>query len=190
MSEQGDIVFTLKPTDSEVPDLIRRYQGELDADCLAAGIRIRNGDFSKENLRAIYRWKMQSYSYLGQERKYFDKNSDESVANVLQAAIDAIDKHGDTERAFRELQSLKGIGLPVASAILTAVFPERFTVIDVMALRALGVPEGTPLSVPLYERYLTFCWQHANRLGISLRDMDRALWQWGSDHPSKKGHAP
>jgi hypothetical protein len=129
---------------------------------------------------------MQSRSYLGQEQKYFDKNSDEAVANVLRATIDAIDKHGDTERAFRELQSLKGIGLPVASAILTAVFPDRFTIIDIMAFRALGAPEGIPLSVPLYLRYLAFCGQQAERLGISLRDMDRALWQWGHDHPSKE----
>jgi hypothetical protein len=120
------IVFTLKPADSEIPDLIHRYHEDLDKDCFAAGTRIRNGDLSKENLRVIYRWKMQSFSYLGQEQKYFDKNSDETVASVLRATIEAIDKHGDTERAFHELQSLKGIGLPVASAILTAVFPDRF----------------------------------------------------------------
>jgi hypothetical protein len=126
---------------------------------------------------------MQARSYLGQEQKYFDKNSDEAIANVLRATIDAVDKHRDTERAFRELQSLKGIGLPVASAILTAIFPDRFTVIDIMAFRALGVPEKTQLNVPLYLRYLSFCGQQAQRLGVSLRDMDRALWQWGHEHP-------
>jgi hypothetical protein len=78
------------------------------------------------------------------------------------------------------------LGLPVASAILTAVFPDRFTVIDIMAFRALGVSEATPLSVPLYLRYLSVCGQHAERLGISLRDMDRALWQWGHENPPKK----
>jgi hypothetical protein len=129
---------------------------------------------------------MQSRSYLGQEKKYFDKNSDEDVASVLRFAIEAVDKSGNTERAFRELQSLKGIGLPVASAILTAIFPDRFTVIDIMALRALSVPEGTPMSMPLYLRYLAFCGSQAERLGISLRDMDRALWQWGHDHPPEQ----
>jgi hypothetical protein len=180
------IVFTLEPADSEIPDLIHQYHEDLDSDCFAAGTRIRNGDLSKENLRVIYRWKMQSRRYLGQEQKYFDKNSDEAVANVLRATINAVDRHRDTERAFRELQSLKGIGLPVASAILTAVFPDRFTVIDIMAFRALGVPEETPLSIPLYLRYLAYCGQQAERLAISLRDMDRAIWQWGHDHPSKK----
>ena len=67
-----------------------------------------------------------------------------------------------------------------------AVLPDRFTVIDVMDFRALGAHEGTPLSVPLNLRYLAFCGQQAERLGISLRDMDPALWQWGHDHPSKE----
>ena len=178
------IAFTLKPADSEIPALMQGYHqvpaNVSDEKCFEAGALIRSGDVSKENLRVIYRWKMQSRSYLGQERKFFDKNSDEAVANVLRATIDAIDKRGDTERAFRELQSLKGVKLAVASAILTAVFPDHFTVIDIMAFRALGV---TPLSVPLYLHYLAFCRQQAERLGISLRDMDRALWQWGHDNP-------
>jgi hypothetical protein len=179
------VVFKLQPSDPEIPGLIDRYQAELDKDCLAAGERIRKGDCSKENLRIIYRWKMQSYEYLGQEKKYFDRNSDEDVTRILQSTVEAVGAD-DPERAFNELQSLNGIGLPVASAILTAIFPDRFTVIDIMALRALNVPEGTPLSVALYLKYLTFCGSQADRLGISRRDMDRALWQWGHEHPPKK----
>lgn len=181
-----DTIFKLQPSDSEIPDLIRRYPAKLDEDYLAAGARIRSGDFSKENLRVIYRWKMQSFKYLGQEKKYFDKNSDEDVVRVLQSTIEAVKEAGNPVRAFRELQSLKGIGLRVASAILTAVFPDRFTVIDIMAFRALGVPRTMSFSVPLYSNYLAFCGAQAKRLGICLRDMDRALWQWGHEHRRKK----
>jgi thermostable 8-oxoguanine DNA glycosylase len=177
------IAFTLMPADSEIPDLIKRYHqtnscGEVsDEYCLAAGARIRGGDFSKENLRVIYRWKMDAWKYLGQEQKYFDMNTDEAVAHALRSAVDGVNTQ-DIERAFRELESLNGIGLPLASAILTAIFPEQFTVIDIIALRALGAPEKTSLSMPLYLSYLTFCSEQARRIGISLRDMDRALWQW------------
>jgi hypothetical protein len=180
------LVFKLKPADSEISDLICRYDADSDQACLAAGTRIRNGDFSKKNLRVIYRWKMKSWKHLDQEKKYFDKNADETVANVLRAAIDVIDKQKHTELAFDQLQLLKGIGPSVASAILMAVFPERFTVIDVMAFRALGVRDKLRRDVPLYLCYLAFCRKQANRLGISLRDMDRALWQWGHDHPSEE----
>lgn len=114
------VVFKLQPSDPEIPGLIDRYQAELDKDCLAAGERIRKGDCSKENLRIIYRWKMQSYKYLSQEKKYFDSNSDEDVTRILQSTAEAVGAD-DPERAFNELQSLKGIGLPVASAILTAI---------------------------------------------------------------------
>lgn len=184
----AEVVFALKPKDSEILGLIERYHRTnsssetSDALCLDAGRRVQGGDFSKENLRVMYRWKMASRKYLKQEQKYFDKNSDESVARVLRYAVGAV-SNGDVGRAFRELQSLEGIGLAVASAFLTAIFPEQFTVIDIIAFRALGVPEKTPLTVPLYIRYLSYCDHQARRLGISLRDMDRALWQWGHESP-------
>jgi len=182
------IAFGLKPKDAEIPDLILRYHKTnsadvaLDANCLAAGERIRNGELSKEALRVIYRWKMDSWKYLGQEQKYFDKNRDEDVSRALRRAIEAV-KDQDIERAFRDLQSLKGVAISVASAILMAIFPEQFTVIDEMAFRALGVPENPPLTVPLYLQYLDYCGAEAGRLGLCLRDMDRALWQWGHEHP-------
>jgi hypothetical protein len=182
------ISFSLRLGDSQIPGLISRYHATnssnvaLDANCLAAGQRIRNGEFSKEVLRIIYRWKMESRKYLGQEQKYFDKNSDEDVSRALSRAIEAVTAH-DTERAFGELQSLKGIAIAVASAILMAIFPKQFTVIDVMTFRALGVPEKTPLTVQLYIQYLAYCDVQARRLGLCLRDMDRALWQWGHENP-------
>lgn len=181
------IFFALKPQDAEISGLIARYHltnasaVALDANCLKAGDDIRNGDRSKDTLRIIYRWKMESRAYLGQEKKYFDKNSDAEVSRALSRAIEAV-RDRNIERAFYELQSLKGVAIAVASAILMAIFPDGFTVIDINAFRALGVPEKTPLTVQLYVHYLRYCGEQAQRLGLSLRDMDRALWQWGHEH--------
>lgn len=180
-----DIIFKLQPTDSEIPGLIGRYEAKEDDDFLAAGARILKGDFSKENLLIIYQWKLQAYKRFDHKGNYFDKNSDEDVSRILQSTIKAAVEAQTPERALHELQLLKGIGPPVASAILTAIFPDRFTVIDVMALRALGVTEVTKAEA-LYPKYVAFCGSQAERLGISLRDMDRALWQWGHEHPPKK----
>lgn len=187
MCQDGD--FRLQPRVEEVQGLINRYHAEPDKECLDAGERIRNGGYSKENLRVIYRWKMQSWSYLGQEDRYFNKNTDDDVADILSTVVGEVKGSDDCRRALRELQSLKGVGLPVASAILTAIFPGRFTVIDVMALRALGVINPPKvMNDSFYVRYLTYCRAKAKCLGISLRDFDRALWQWGHDNPPKNSN--
>jgi hypothetical protein len=183
-----DIHFELQPSVSEIPRLIHKYHEDPDKECLAAGARIRSGDFSKENLRIIYRWKMQSFSYLGSEKRYFDNNSDSDIRDTLRAVVDELEKSDVPRRPLRELQALKGVGLSVASAILTAIFPDRLTVIDVMALRALGIPNPPVLNECFYSQYLSFCRAEAMRLGINLRDFDRALWQWGHDNPPKNSN--
>jgi hypothetical protein len=181
------VQFKLRFKDSDILGLIARYHITNSANvtsdqrCRAAGEAIRAGHLSKENLRVIYRWKMAGFAYLGQEKKYFDKNQDATVTAVPRNAINAA-LAGNIKRAFAELQSLKGVGLPVASAILTALFWEQYTVIDRMAFRSHCVPEDTPLTVALYLQYLSFCDQQAKRLGVSIRDFDRALWQWGHEN--------
>lgn len=60
----------------------------------------------------------------------------------------------------------------MASAILTAIYRERFTVIDGRALKALDV-EKSWLTIDDYLDYLTCCRRRAKEHGVSLRDFDR-----------------
>jgi hypothetical protein len=78
------------------------------------------------------------------------------------------------------LCGLRGVKIPVASAILTAIFPERFTAIDYRALESLGV-EKPALTVNYYLVYLDYCRGTAAQYGLTLRDLDRALWQASKD---------
>jgi hypothetical protein len=72
--------------------------------------------------------------------------------------------------------------MPVASAILTAQNPARYTVADFRALNSLhtmGLLEDSGDS-PNWDRwwvhYLDACRWLAHGWGMSLRDADRALW--------------
>jgi hypothetical protein len=75
---------------------------------------------------------------------------------------------------------LQGVQVPVASAILTAIDPERYTVIDFRALEALGC-DSKDRSVNFYLAYLKTCRQLASKHGVTLRNLDRALWQWSNE---------
>ena len=92
--------------------------------------------------------------------------------------------HAQTERAaIAVLCGLHGVDVPVASAILTAVAPERFTIIDYRALESLGVTNYVP-TVDFYLAYLRACRELVRENTVSLRELDRALWQWSKEHSS------
>jgi hypothetical protein len=72
----------------------------------------------------------------------------------------------------------------MASAILTAMFPTLYTVCDFRASHALGQKDFS--SLRYYVAYLAACREMAARYGVSLRDFDRANWQWSKDQTKKK----
>lgn len=132
----------------------------------AAGCRIAGGEYSKSPLLPIFCWKSH------RPKSLLATNTDADVADALRLATSAT-----TERAaIAVLCGLRGVLVPVASAILTATFPDRFTVIDFRALETLGVALETP-TVDHYLQYLAYCRGMADELTLSLRDLDRALWQ-------------
>ena len=76
------------------------------------------------------------------------------------------------------LYELKGVQKAIASAILQALRPERFTVYDtraVKSLRALNLFIADPCKGE-WLNYLESCRTIARRTGFSLRKVDRALW--------------
>jgi thermostable 8-oxoguanine DNA glycosylase len=82
-----------------------------------------------------------------------------------------------------------GIGLAMASAILTVCDPKKFTVLDYRAWDVLeraslqGLPENYPATPDEYLDYCRVCRRLAERVGMSLRNLDRALWakSWRDD---------
>jgi hypothetical protein len=168
----NDLRLQFAPAD--IPRLTRRYMdrdAEEDEKAVAAGARIRGGDFSRDNLLAIFRWKTK-----GRGVSRLASNSDDEIADALRLALDA--RAGRS--AIAVLTGLYGVDVPVASAILTAMKPDQYTVIDFRTLEALG-SISKDRSVQFYLDYLGFCRHLAAEHHVTLRDLDRAMWQWSND---------
>jgi hypothetical protein len=159
--------FKLRFGATRIKMLAAEYEYEDNADALEAGKRIQAGDHSLANLLTIAKWKSRRSSgrILG--------NTEAEVADALRLAVSAT-----TERAaVAVLTGLRGVDVPVASAILAAIDPARFTIIDRRALESLGIERPSP-TVDFYLEYLAHCRQLASANGVSLRELDQALWQW------------
>lgn len=182
--------FKLQFDESEIPALAARYEAALgtqDAEAFARAAKIvaRKGAHTKETLTdllEIMRWK----SHLGLH--HFKFNTDEEVFEALDIAVDV--EHERT--AIAVLCGLEGFGVPMASAVLTALQgssdDERFTIIDWRALEALGRGSES-VTLPLYLEYLDYIFELKERTGHSLRVIDRALWQWSLEHGKKPTEA-
>jgi hypothetical protein len=163
--------FELRFSPSEIRALAARYVYEDDSNAMTAGERIAAGDYTRGNLEVIFRWKTG-----GRGISRLRWNSDAEIMDALRLAVNA-----RTERAaVAVLCGLRGVEIPVASAILTAIDPGRYTIIDFRALEALGV-ENSWHTVDSYLAYLEHCRSLARENNLGLRELDRAMWQWSKE---------
>jgi hypothetical protein len=179
--------FQLQPAETELQQLAEQYwqetgekERELEKAAFEAGEAIRNGDYTLANLEAIVRWKSERVVH------YLIANSNEKIKRALAVAASP---EASTEAAVQALLELHGVDIPVASAILAAIYPERYTVLDFRALEALGHARH---DVKFYEEYLDFCKRLAESNIVTaqsglpaptpLRTLDRALWEWSKSH--------
>jgi hypothetical protein len=181
--------FHLLPAQSDLQRLAEQYwreAGELERrhekDAYEAGAAIRDGELTLANLETIVRWKSERVV------SYLIGNSDESI----RAALGTVIAPGcATEAAVEALTSLRGIDLDMASAVLAAIFPERYAVLDYRALEALGQARH---NASFYAEYNAFI-RHLVDSGLihtqpelpgstPLHALERALWQWARNHDS------
>jgi hypothetical protein len=161
------------------PRLDREYAARLCAcydtsnDKIAedAGRAIAGGDYSVIHFERIVAWKTN-----GRGRSRLRLNKPEEVRDALWLAHVA-----KTPRAsIAVLMGLHGVDVPVASSVMAMVSPTTHTVIDYRALEALDY-DGPNRSLSFYLHYRTYCEKLAAEWDLSLRDLDRALWQWSKD---------
>jgi len=175
--------FDLQPPQSELQQLADQCwqkagerEHELEAAAFEAGSAIRSGEYSLANLEAIVRWKSERVVH------YLIGNSEAKIRRVLAVAA-AHDS--STRKAVEALMELRGVDLPIASAILTAIAPERYNVLDYRSLEALGHERH---DVTFYAEYVAFC-RHLAEVGLvkpqeglpgatPLHALERAFWEW------------
>ena len=119
-------------------------------------------------------------------RPLIARNTPGGVRGLTSAAFGTPDER----RRVRLLQGLSGVGLPVASVILHFAEPARYPVYDVWvltALRRLGVGERFPPTPAGWVAYVACLRRLAARHRVSLRTLDKALWQLGKEGYPRMG---
>ena len=88
------------------------------------------------------------------------------------------------ERARIEtLTILNGLGWPTASVILHFFHEDRYPILDFRALESLSfdVSSDSVYCLDLWWKYVRYTRKLAERSGLDMRDLDRALWQYSKE---------
>jgi len=106
------------------------------------------------------------------------------ATNTEAAIVDATGRAlaaGDEATRITALLELEGVGVPTASTLLYFAFPDDYPILDIRALESLGVKPRSTYPVSFWLEYLVSCRELAHRAGVSLRTLDKALWQYSKE---------
>ena len=114
-------------------------------------------------------------------------NTEAAVVDATRRALGA----GDETARIAALLELEGVGVPTASTLLYFAFPDDYPILDVRALESLGVKPRSQYPMSFWLEYLEACRALSRRSGVSIRTLDKALWQHSKelDHP-RRGLSP
>jgi hypothetical protein len=76
------------------------------------------------------------------------------------------------------LMLLSGVGWPMASVILHWCHPDPYPILDFRALWSLSIETLPTYNFDFWWAYTQFCRNLAQQNNVSMRELDKALWQF------------
>lgn len=165
---------------TEIEALATRFplSDDDDARHLVIGAAARSrGYYTRREFLVVCRWKTP------RSAPRVESNSSRRIRTATTRAL------AETDEAARmeALLELTGVGVPTASTLLYFAFPADYPVLDVRALESLGVNPRSQYPVGFWLGYLAACRGLAAEAGVSLRTLDKALWQHSKERAPDRG---
>jgi hypothetical protein len=131
-----------------------------------------------EEFDDVLHWKLRGQ--YGRQKERRQANTENVIRTVTAAALSITHPDEDYEIELRLglLCCLRGVGVPVASAILALVFPEKYAVIDFRGWRRIFDEERITFSISDYKRYVREIKRLAAELGWLVQEVDLAIWEY------------
>jgi hypothetical protein len=171
-----DPVFTLRFDKSAIATLATQYPAADDAriECEVAPRVWSSGCYSKADFLIVCKWKSP------RTVRHCERNDENFIESVTRTALSTTDERLRIE----VLTLLGGVDWPTASVLLHFGTKDTYPILDFRALWSLGLTEPPVYDFAFWSSYTSFCRGLARESGVSMRALDRALWQFSK----KKQH--
>jgi hypothetical protein len=129
------------------------------------------GYLTKPDFLTICRWK----SPRSQSR--CANNTSEFIESVSKIALSA----SNEQLRIEIWRLLNGVNWPTASTLLFWLHTEEYPILDFRALWSLGYAKPPKYDFSFWSDYVDYCRTLARKCGVTVRTLDRALWQYSSE---------
>ena len=154
-------------------------RAEEDVTALREDVQI-HGYLTKGQLRMVAQWKAP------RRAGHVEKNSDEYVKEITGLAFAATDERSRIEM----LTILDGVAWPTASVLLHLFHKDKYPILDFRALWSYRLDVPKQYSYSFWWPYVEFCREVAERNSVSMRVLDRALWQYSNEKQAPLARGP
>lgn len=148
-----------------------------------------SGDYGWRDAEWVVQWYYRRFlgAYPDAERRAVEDAYGGNSFEDVRAAIAATVEGEGTAEKLERLTALEGVDVPVGSAFLQFIDPDRYLVVGerewtvLREAEAVGDDYPDPPTIPAYERYLATCRSIADRCDRTLWELYRAIWVLGSE---------
>jgi hypothetical protein len=163
------VTFKLRMPEDELASWADRYSypGDSDIEQVVAPARAR-GYLVRREFLALCWWKTP------RSQPRCRRNRDDYVREVTRVALSTKNE----ELKIRALLLLEGVSWPTASVILHFCDRGKYPILDIRALWSVGLRRVPHYTFPLWRDYTSFIRTVSARTCLSMRTIDRALWQY------------
>jgi hypothetical protein len=132
----------------------------------------------KSDFERILKWKLRNQ--FGRQSNLRQLNTEEIIQKITRLVfeIEHPNHEYETQLKFKILTSIKGVEIPIASAILTLTNPDKYAVIDFRVWRQLFGIKKSYYAMTDYLKYLTVIKALAVKYDLKLQQIDMAIWQF------------
>ena len=165
--------FKLKFHKSKIEHWASRYDyknEDVICNSLAPTLQ-RKKYLTKDDFMFLCRWKSP------RPTKQAAKNDEAFIIEATKIALTT----PNPRLSIEVLTLLRGVSWPVASVILHFGKDNEYPILDYRALWSLSVDQPRAYDFELWSSYSNFCNILANESGVSMRVLDRALWQYSKE---------
>lgn len=168
------VEFRLRFPLDDVTVIASRYAYADDAAVEIAGRRAQGrGYYLRDEFLLVTGWKTR------RTRSRVRMNSTDAIEDSTRLALAT----SDEKLRIAVLTLLEGVAMPTASVLLHLAHRDRYPILDFRALWSLGVSEVLPVwTFAFWHAYTAECRRLAAAADVSMRVLDRALWQYSKEH--------
>jgi len=132
----------------------------------------------REDLIRIGNWKSK------RSKRHYEneENDDLTVREITHLSFNA-----KSEKArINSLLTLKGVGWPVASAILHFAFPAKYPIMDFRVISSLSLDQPSSYNFSFWQKYCCEIHKISKKYKLPLRTVEKALWKYSKENQKSK----